>query len=153
MDLETVTTLLKAISTYGSGVGETMAAKMISTVLPAVGAVMLVWAIVFAIFEEDLVDGVRKFLESIIIFGVLLVTLENWGSVVSTTKEIQEELVTISTPANGGIDGDLTSILNKFMVITGEFSSNMSKVTASRINKELQDSAATTGEYQTARER
>ncbi len=75
MDLETVTTLLKAISTYGSGVGETMAAKMISTVLPAVGAVMLVWAIVFAIFGRSLGGGGRKFLEAINIFCCLLGTV------------------------------------------------------------------------------
>ncbi len=153
MDFETVKALLLAINTYGSTVGETMAAKMISTVLPVVGSVMIVWAIIFAIFEEDLVDGVRKFLETVIIIGVILTTLENWGSVVSTTKEIQEELVAISAPAGGVVNGDLKSILDRFWDITGKFSSNMSKVTSSRINKELEESAATTGEYKTARDK
>jgi hypothetical protein len=115
---------ISAFDAYGSAVADKFVALVPAILFPVAG-LLICWAIFYTLFEEDLVDGVRKVMEVIIISALVLGAVNNWGYISNSLKAISAEyteIVASTAKLPGGKDTPFaTRIAQAFLDVSVDF--------------------------------
>lgn len=80
-------------------VGQKFAEAASGEIVPWLTGLLLVWAIIFTLFEDDLVDGIRRVVYVISVAFLLVAALANWSYIANTVRSTSNALVKITGEA------------------------------------------------------
>lgn len=118
-----VNKMLEAFHSLGGEIGTSLASSALTSLLPAIAGFLFVKAIIFTIFEEDLVDGIRAMLHATLMIVIIAGLLTHWTEAGDAFKAMSRDTTGI-VAEKAGLSGDNdlgAMVANSYLKIDGAF--------------------------------
>lgn len=97
-----LTKFFNKLTEMSDSVGQSLANAGATQILPWLFGFLFVAAIIYTIFEEDLVDGVRRVVHAVVVCAIVLGLLTNWTYIAGVARATSNELASMAGGSGAG---------------------------------------------------